>query len=49
LTAIEQISYLMFLKSITEVDEQQGQLAELSGKKHESVFDGHLSRYIVGA
>lgn len=45
MTAIEQISYLMFLKSLTEVDEQQGQLAELSGKKHESVFDGHLSKY----
>ncbi len=45
MTAIEQISYLMFLKSLTEVDEQQAQLAQLSGKKYESVFDGHLSKY----
>lgn len=45
MTAIEQISYLMFLKSLTEVDEQQAQLAKLSGKKYESVFDGHLSKY----
>lgn len=45
MTAIEQISYLMFLKSLTEFDEQQAQLAQLSGKKHESVFDGHLSKY----
>ncbi len=45
MTAIEQISYLMFLKSLTEIDEQQMQLADLSGKKYESVFDGHLSKY----
>lgn len=45
MTAIEQISYLMFLKSITELDEQQEKIAELSGKKYESIFNGKISKF----
>src|SRR3989344_3488881 len=45
MTAIEQISYLMFLKSLTEMDEQQQKISELSGKKYESIFNGKLSKF----
>ncbi len=43
--AIEQISYLMFLKALTELDEQQERLATLSGKKYESIFNGKISKF----
>lgn len=45
MTAIEQVSYLMFLKSLTELDEQQEKLAILSGKKYASIFNGKVSKY----
>ncbi|MCM2339410.1 MAG: type I restriction-modification system subunit M [Burkholderiales bacterium] len=45
MTAIEQISYLMFLKSLTEFDEQQERISNLSGKKYESVFNGKISKF----
>jgi len=45
MTAIEQISYLMFLKSLTELDEHQQKIAELSGKKYESIFNGKISKF----
>ena len=45
MTAIEQISYLMFLKSLTEFDEQQERLAGLSGKKYESIFNGKVTKF----
>lgn len=45
MTSIEQISYLMFLKSITEMDEKQQQLAQLSGSKREPIFNEKTSRY----
>lgn len=45
MTAIEQISYLMFLKSITELDEQQERMAKLAGKTYESVFNGKISKF----
>ncbi len=45
MTAIEQISYLMFIKSLTEVDEQQERMASLSGKKYESIFNGNISKF----
>lgn len=45
MAAIEQISYLMFLKSLTEFDEQQERLAGLSGKKYESIFNGKISKF----
>ena len=35
MASIEQISYLMFIKSLTEIDEKQEQIARLSGKKYE--------------
>jgi type I restriction enzyme M protein len=45
MAAIEQISYLMFLKSLTEFDEQQERLAKLSGKEYESIFNGKISKF----
>lgn len=45
MSAIEQISYLMFLKSLTEMDEKQGQLQKIMGSKYTPVFSGSLSRY----
>ena len=45
MTAIEQVSYLMFLKSLTELDEHQQKIAELSGKKYESIFNGKISKF----
>ena len=45
MTAIEQVSYLMFLKSLTELDEHQQKIAELSDKKYESIFNGKISKF----
>lgn len=45
MTAIEQVSYLMFLKSLTELDEHQQKIAELSGKKYDSIFNGKISKF----
>ncbi|MDO8557032.1 MAG: N-6 DNA methylase [Candidatus Jorgensenbacteria bacterium] len=45
MTSIEQISYLMFLKSLTEFDEHQERIAKLSGKKYESIFNGKISKF----
>ena len=45
MTSIEQISYLMFLKSLTEFDESQERIAKLSNKKYESVFNGKISKF----
>ena len=45
MTAIEQISYLMFLKSLTEFDEHQERIAKLSKKPYESIFNGKISKF----
>ena len=45
MTAIEQISYLMFLKSLTELDEQQERIAKLSGKEYGSIFNGKITKF----
>lgn len=45
MTAIEQISYLMFLKSLTELDEHQERIAKLSNKEYESIFNGKISKF----
>lgn len=45
MTAIEQISYLMFLKSLTEFDEQQERIVKLSNKEYESIFNGKISKF----
>ncbi len=45
MTAIEQVSYLMFLKSLTEYDDQLERLAKLSGKDYESIFNGKISKF----
>ncbi len=45
MTAIEQVSYLMFLKSITELDEYQFKITELSGKAYESIFNDKGAKF----
>jgi type I restriction enzyme M protein len=45
MTAIEQISYLMFLKSLTELDEKQEQLQRLTGNPHKSKFTDSWAKY----
>ena len=41
LTCMEQISYFIFMRRISEQDEQARQKAEFSGEDHQSVFQGH--------
>ncbi|MBI4182271.1 MAG: SAM-dependent DNA methyltransferase [Candidatus Aenigmarchaeota archaeon] len=41
LTAIEQISYLIFMRRLEDLDTQHQQLAELKGEPYTSVFAGH--------
>ncbi|RJQ50426.1 MAG: SAM-dependent DNA methyltransferase [Nitrospiraceae bacterium] len=45
MTAIEQISYLMFLKSLTEMDEKQEQLQKIMDNPYTSVFSNSLTKY----
>ncbi len=45
MTAIEQISYLMFLKSLTEMDEKQEQLQKIMGNTYAPVFSNSLAKY----
>jgi len=47
-TSIEQISYLMFLKSLTEMDENHAELARKTGSKYTMLFSGSWAN-IVGA
>lgn len=45
ITAIEQITFLMFLKDITEMDERQSRMSELNSKKYQSIFINGSSKY----
>lgn len=45
MTSIEQISYLMFLKSLTEKDEEQEKLQKLMGNKYTPLFTGSWTKY----
>jgi type I restriction enzyme M protein len=45
MTSIEQISYLMFLKSLTEMDEKQEQLQKIVEKKYKPIFSNSWSKY----
>jgi len=45
MTSVEQISYLMFLKSLTEKDEELEQLQKLMGGKHNPLFEGDWANY----
>src|SRR3989344_8254601 len=45
MTAIEQISYFMFLKSLTEYDTTQERIAKLANKTYSSVFNGKRHAY----
>lgn len=42
LTAIEQISYLLFIRRLDAMDEERKSNAEWAGEKYESLFDGML-------
>lgn len=44
-TSIEQISYLMFLKSLTEMDEKHAELARKTGSKYTMLFFGSWAKY----
>jgi type I restriction-modification system DNA methylase subunit len=44
-TSIEQISYLMFLKSLTEMDEKHAELARKAGGKHKIIFSNSWAKY----
>ena len=44
-TSIEQISYLMFLKSLTEMDEKHAELARKADGKHKMIFSGSWAKY----
>ncbi|MGI0022113.1 MAG: type I restriction-modification system subunit M, partial [Nitrososphaeraceae archaeon] len=41
LTAIEQISYLIFMKRLEDLDSQHEQQAKATGTKFQSIFNGH--------
>ena len=41
LTAIEQMSYLIFMKRLEDEDNSRNQSSQLRGKKYESLFKGH--------
>lgn len=45
MTAIEQISYLMFLKSLTERDEKQEQIQKLTGNPYKSTFTDSWAKF----
>lgn len=45
MTAIEQISYLMFLKSLTEMDEKQEQLQKIMGNEYTPIFSNSWAEY----
>ena len=45
MTAIEQISYLMFLKSLTEMDEKQEQIQKLTGNPYKSILTDSWAKY----
>jgi type I restriction enzyme M protein len=44
-TSIEQVSYLMFLKSLTEMDEKHSELARKTGSKYKMLFSGSWAKY----
>ena len=44
-TSIEQVSYLMFLKSLTEMDEKHAELARKAGGKHRMIFSNSCAKY----
>ncbi len=45
MTAIEQISFLMFIKSLTEMDEKQEQLQRAMGTKYSPIFSNSWGKY----
>ena len=44
-TSIEQISYLMFLKSLTEMDEKHAELAKKTESEYKRLFSGSWLKY----
>ncbi len=45
MTSVEQISYLMFLKSLTEKDEEQEKLQKIMGNAYVPIFTDSWSKY----
>ena len=45
MTAIEQIGYLMFLKSLTEMDENQERMQRIMGGSHKSLFTNSWAKF----
>jgi len=41
ITAIEQMSYLLFMKKLEDEDNKREQEAQFTGEKHKSIFKGH--------
>jgi len=41
ITAIEQMSYLIFMKKLEDEDNKREQEADFTGEKHKSIFKGH--------
>jgi type I restriction enzyme M protein len=41
ITAIEQMSYLLFMKKLEDEDNKRQQEAEFVGEKYDSIFKGH--------
>jgi len=41
ITAIEQMSYLIFMKKLEDEDNKREQEAQFTGEKHKSIFKGH--------
>ena len=46
LTAIEQITYLIFMKRIDELDLKRKADAEWTGEEYKSIFDGSYSKIV---
>lgn len=44
-TSIEQVSFLMFLKSLTEMDEKYAELARKTGSKYRMLFSNSWAKY----
>ncbi|HLD60173.1 MAG TPA: type I restriction-modification system subunit M N-terminal domain-containing protein, partial [Candidatus Bilamarchaeaceae archaeon] len=41
LVAIEQVSYLIFMKRLEDLDKKHSERATARGEKYESIFSGH--------
>ena len=47
LTAIEQISYLIFLKRLEDIDNHEKKRVEAKGEKYKSIFEGTTAPFFI--